>query len=166
MKIEELIEYLEFKDVVKKPIKYTFMNVQNVFSKLKRYSFTICTKETELEVKIAGKVETKRKVSLGDFVIRGPSKDIYSTTADRFFSSYEFSGEANVIQIRKSVATLTKKDFKKLNLPIPYTYKGPFGADINVFPGDGIIRDYSTDGINNEYFRIDPAILKQTYDYI
>jgi len=167
MNILDLVKELEFKNVVKKPIKYKYMYVDNNFSKLKKYTFTICTKETTLTVEINGKNETTQTVSIGDFVIRGPNKDIYSTTADRFFTSYDLTGDAKVKQVKKSVATITKKDFKNLGLPTPYIYKGPFGADINVYPGDGIIRDYApnTDTIKNEYFRIDPKVLKITYKY-
>ena len=168
MNILDIVDKLEFKPVVKRQIKYNFLNVNNDFKKLKKYSFTICTNPTIWITKIKGKVETQRRVEIGDFVIRGPSRDIYSTSADRFFSSYNIDGIATVIPIKKYTATLDKKFFKDNNLTVPYIYKGPLGDNINLYPGDYLIRDYSPKNkkTQNEYWRIDSNVLKKTYEYV
>lgn len=162
MNFQDLLNYLDFREATKKPLEYTYANVNNDFKKLKQSSFTICTAPKELSVVIDGNTETTRTVAIGDFVIRGPKGDLYSTTAERFLSSYSMTASAKVIPIKKKIAIVSKALFKKLNLPIPYSYTGPFGAPINVYPGDGIIADPATKTL--EYFRIDPKVMRATYN--
>ena len=153
---------LDYYPATKLALNYTYMNVNNVFSKLKKYTFTIATVATTLQTVIDGKHEVTRDISIGDFVIRGPSGDIYSTTADRFFMSYSLSGEANVIPLRKEIAKVGKKLFYGHKY---LTFDDVYGKQVKVYPGDGIIKDRNPHTGAPEFWRIDKKVLKLTYQY-
>lgn len=154
-----------FKHATKKELKYTFMDVKNDYSKLGKYTFTIVTKPGILHTVIDGKTEVTRELNIGDFVICGPSKDIYSTTADRFFMSYTLNAEAIVKPLKKKIAVLTKALFKIFNIKQVFKYKDAYGAIVNVYPDDGIIEDKNPKTGKPEYWRIDKKVMKITYDF-
>jgi hypothetical protein len=153
-------EALKYKSAQKRAMTYKYMNVNNDFAKLKKYTFTIATVATTLKTMVDGKHEVTRDVAVGDFVIRGPSGDIYSTTADRFFMSYNMTGTADVIPAKKDIALVPKKLFGEKEI---LTFNDAYGKEVKVYPGDGIIMNKNPQSGAPEYWRIDKKVLKQTY---
>ena len=153
---------LKYQTARKRLLNYKYMNVKDDFTKLKKYTFTIATVETTLKTVIDGKHEVTRDVAIGHFVIRGPSGDIYSTTADRFFMSYSMTGEADVIPIKKEIARVPKNLFAGKEV---LSFIDVYGKQVKVYPGDGVIKDKNPLTGAPEYWRIDKKVLKQTYEF-
>jgi hypothetical protein len=171
--MSSFLHELEYKPVKKLSLKYKYMDVKNNFDKLKKFTFTIATLPSVLKTIIDGKHEVTRDVAVGDFVIRGSSGDIYSTTADRFFMSYKMTCDANVIPIEKHVGIVSKKFFNAQNAQNAQnenntyiTFNDVYGKEVKVYPNDGIIKDKNPKTGVPEFWRIDKKVLKTTYAFL
>jgi hypothetical protein len=93
--------------------EYKYMAVKN-YNELKPLTYTILLKPTLVITRINGFIETKQKLSRGDYVICGRQNEKYGLTLEKILNTYDLGKISNKKLSRKGFK-LSKKFLKKHN---------------------------------------------------
>jgi len=161
------LDGLEYKPAQKRALVYTYMNVDNDFTKLKKCTFTIATILNTIKTEIDANHNQRElsrnvAVAIGDFVICDPVGNIYVTKPDEFFKAYNMTACADVIPMERNIARVPTNLFQGSEYEV---FQDSYGKEVRVYPGDGIIKSQNPQTGAPEFWRIDEEVLKQTYDF-
>jgi hypothetical protein len=119
---------------------------------------TLSDKPIQVVTSINGQKETFNMANRGDVIITGPLGERYIISPFKFTTLYNIiNGYAVPRLVKKQVAKYTVEISRKLNLPVSFKFKAPWGEDMLLNTGDYIVND------NGKFYRIEQSVFKKTY---
>ena len=144
----------------RKTNSYKFSNV-NSYNKLKPLTYTILKKPTTVVTVLNGKVETRQKLSKGDFVICGVKGEKYGLELEKALNTYDLGNIENK-KIQRLGFKLSSKNLGKVNVKKT--------KNIQIVPSWGGIQTLKKDDYimlennNKGYYGIESGAFKKTYN--
>lgn len=162
--IQKLKKYAQktrkIKDCHKKQTKMKY-NPTNNLKKLKPNQYTIATKSDNLDTYIKEKLEVRKKVNPGDYILCGPKKELYTMTPEHIKKNYIF-GDITTKYIPRKCIIPSKQDIKTLYNKNTIEFIPSWGGNelMKAEPGDTIILEKLN--IDSGY-RIEKSVFNKTF---
>jgi len=153
--INQVVAKLRFFPVKKKTLEYSFVPNGNV-ANLSPMTYAQVTVEQPVETYTADGLETKNIAKPGNYVLCGPSGELYVLKAEKIAKLYtgKIGGIITPEQADRQVAVY--------NLETPIKFTAPWGEDMVIKPGDYLVKEQDGSG----YYRIAKKEFEQTYNSV
>mgnify|MGYP001483615422 CR=1 FL=1 len=133
------------------------MNVD--YTKLKPYSYTVVLKNTKVETKINGKLESKTNLKRGDYVICGPKGEKYSMPLEKVLKTYDLSSISTKKVVREGFRLNNVKGKKKGD---DIEIMASWGSKQNLKLGDYILLEFD----KKKYYGVEQKAFDKTYNKV
>jgi hypothetical protein len=150
-----------FRQVVKKPIKYKFVES---LDHLKPKTYTICQSQQTITTTLAGEKETTNTAYPGDFIMSGPDDERYVLTSTKLITNYNIQDTVLTPRAAPRMAVKIDKNninkfatFKPEQSQNAYYIIAPWGEEMLVKIGDYLIKEGS--GL----YRVEAKMFRRTY---
>eukprot|EP00798_Chlamydomonas_sp_ICE-L_P006767 gene6767-biopygen1971 len=142
---------LKFNDVVKKSLKYSFVQVR---TDLRPMTFTIAKRKTKITTELMSESgnETTNVAMAGDIIICGKYNEQYVVTFTKIWTMYDIvDAHLTVRYVTRQAALYTSNT--------AHTFTAPWGESMTVHPGDYVVKE-GEDG----FYRVEKNTFEETYD--
>lgn len=153
--IDKISSQLQFKPIKKQALEYSFVPDGNV-DNLSPMTYTQVETERPIETYTSDGLETKNVAKPGNYVLSGPSGELYVLKQEKLNKMY--TGKPGGIIIPEQ----TPRQVAIYNLPTPMKFIASWGEEMIIKPGDYLVKEPDGSG----YYRIAKKEFEQTYNPI